>query len=146
SVSRDSGWTWSYSASPFPPISGGQRCVLLRLREGPIFFASFTGERGKSLPMTIVDAKGNRREARGLFAAVSTDGETWEDIRLVSDDGPGRQLETTDGRPFTMSRASAEPGGYLSVCQGLDGVIHLISSRQHYAFNLAWLHARPPAD
>jgi hypothetical protein len=32
----------------------------------------------------------------------------------------------------------------MSVCQSLDGVIHLISSRQHYAFNLKWLMTPPP--
>jgi hypothetical protein len=30
------------------------------------------------------------------------------------------------------------------VCQGLDGVIHLISSTNHYAFNLAWLKSPAP--
>jgi hypothetical protein len=32
----------------------------------------------------------------------------------------------------------------MSVCQGLDGVIHLISSTNHYAFNLAWLKEPAP--
>ena len=41
SISTDMGKTWSYSATEFPPISGGQRLVLLRLKEGPLFFASF---------------------------------------------------------------------------------------------------------
>ena len=40
---------------------------------------------------------------------------------------------------FTLSATSAEPRGYLSICQAANGVIHLISSKQHYAFNLAWL-------
>lgn len=125
SVSADMGRTWTYSASPFPPISGGQRLVLMRLKEGPIFLASF----GES----------------GLYAAVSFDeGVTWPMRRLVTDDGPARQVPGIDGHLFTMSRTQAEPKGYLSVCQGLDGVIHLISSRQHYAFNLAWLKTPPP--
>ena len=38
-----------------------------------------------------------------------------------------------------MSETNAEPRGYLSVCQTADGVIQLISSRQHYAFNLPWV-------
>ena len=41
SLSADMGMTWSYSATEFPPISGGQRLVLTRLQEGPLFFASF---------------------------------------------------------------------------------------------------------
>jgi hypothetical protein len=140
SLSSDMGKSWSYSPSPFPPISGGQRCVLLRLKEGPIFFASFAGERRDPKPMPILDASGKERLVAGLFGAVSFDeGETWPCLRLISDDGPGREVETMDGRPFTMGFSSAEPGGYLAVCQAADGVIHLISSRQHYAFNLAWL-------
>lgn len=63
---------------------------------------------------------------------------------LTSDDGPGRELGTMDGGPFTLSWQSAEPRGYLSVCQSADGVIQLISSRLHYALNLAWLKAQPP--
>jgi hypothetical protein len=96
--------------------------------------------------MEIADAAGAERKVSGLYAALSLDeGETWPVRRLVTDDGPGRQVEGTDGYKFTMSLTSAEPGGYLSVCQAADGVIHLISSRQHYAFNLAWVKSPMPA-
>lgn len=133
------GKTWTYSASPFPPIGGGQRPVLMRLREGPLFFASFAKE------MTIRDAASRERTVTGLFAALSyDDGETWPRIRLVSDDGPDRLIEGTDGRLVTMGLGSAEPRGYLSVCQTADGVVQLISSRQHYAFNLKWLETPSP--
>jgi len=147
SISEDMGKTWTYSASPFPPISGGQRLVLMRLKEGPIFFASFTGSRGEPEYMPITDASGKKRLVTGLFGALSFDeGETWPCVRLISDDGPGREVETMDGRLFTMSFNSAEPGGYMTGCQTDDGVIHIISSRQHYAFNLAWLKTPPPAE
>ncbi len=36
SLSEDNGRTWTYSASEFPPIDGGQRLVLMRLQEGPV--------------------------------------------------------------------------------------------------------------
>jgi formylglycine-generating enzyme required for sulfatase activity len=141
SISADMGRTWTYSASPFQPISGGQRAVLMRLREGPLFFASFAQN------MKITDVSGNRRPVSGLFGALSFDeGETWPIRRLITDDGPGRPVETTDGRPFIMSFSSAEPVGYLAACQAPDGIIHLISSRQHYTFNLAWLMTPPPAE
>jgi formylglycine-generating enzyme required for sulfatase activity len=121
SISGDMGKTWAYSASEFPPISGGQRLVLTRLREGPLFFASFA-------------PKG------GLFGAVSFDeGETWPVKRLITDGQPDHQVERMDGRLFTMGPTNAEPSGYMSVCQTADGVIQLITSREHYAFNLAWL-------
>jgi len=44
---------------------------------------------------------------------------------------------------FTMSAHSAEPRGYLSICQTPDGLIHLISRKQHYGFK-AWLKEPPP--
>ncbi len=50
--------------------------------------------------------------------------------------GPGDQAEGGSG---------AESKGYLSVCQTADGIIHLISSAQHYAFNLAWLKSTVPS-
>ena len=51
-----------------------------------------------------------------------------------------------DGHEFTLGFSSAEDGGYLSICQAVNGVIHLITSRQHYVFNLKWLETRPPAE
>lgn len=147
SLSSDMGKTWTCQTGPFPPISGGQRCVMLRLQEGPILFLSFLGSRREAETHEITDASGAVRPVTGLFAALSFDeGETWSCRRLISDDGPGRELETMDGRPFTVGFSSAEPGGYISVCQSADGLIHLISSRLHYTFNLAWLKAPPPAE
>ncbi len=141
SLSDDRGKTWTYKPSPFQPIGGGQRLVLTRLREGPILLASFANK-----PVPITDASGKQRPITGLYAALShDDGKSWSIGRPICADGPGRQVESMDGRPFTMSWQTAEPRGYLSVCQARNGVIHLISSRQHYAFNLAWLEARPPA-
>ena len=62
--------------------------------------------------------------------------------RLITDGQPDHQVERMDGRLFTMGPTSAEPSGYMSVCQTADGVIQLITSREHYAFNLAWLRAK----
>lgn len=139
SISADGGRTWSYSASPFPPIGGGQRAVLLRLAEGPLFFASFAPK------MTFADAAGTPPEVSGLFAALSFDeGRSWPIRKLITDGGPPREMDGggNTGR-FILSPYSAEPRGYLSVCQDAQGVIHLISSRLHYAFNLAWLKQTP---
>jgi hypothetical protein len=44
-----------------------------------------------------------------------------------------------DNKDFTLSAVSAEPGGYMAATVAPDGVIHLISSWNHYAFNLEWL-------
>jgi hypothetical protein len=67
--------------------------------------------------------------------------------RLITDDGPPRKLDggAWTGE-FTMGFNTAEPKGYLSVCQAADGIIHLISSAWHYAFNIKWLTNPPPAD
>ncbi len=140
SVSNDLGQAWTYAASPFPGLGGGQRLVVLRLREGPILFCSF----GRN--MTITDASGQSRTVSGLFAALSTDeGQTWQIKRAITDDGPPRVVDGggNTGR-FTMSAHSAEPRGYLSICQTPDAIIHLITSKQHYAFNLAWLNTPAP--
>ena len=40
---------------------------------------------------------------------------------------------------FIMSDTQAEPKGYLAITQTPDNMIHLVSSRFHYRFNLAWL-------
>ncbi len=144
SVSSDMGKTWTYSPSPFPPIGGGQRLVLLRLREGPLLFISFANE--NQVPVEIQDAAGNTRTIRGMYAALSRDdGASWTVTRLISEGGPERESQTTNGEPFNLGPVSAEPRGYLSICQGLDGVIHLISSWNHYAFNLKWLETPMPA-
>ncbi len=151
SLSSDMGKSWSYSASPLPPVTSGQRLALIRLKEGPLFLASFTDVRsipgaGESEPMTIEDANGEKRPVRGLYAALSyNEGETWPVRRLITDDGPGRWLVggAWTGR-FRMSRDTAEPRGYLSVTQTPDGVIHLISSALHYELNLAWVEAKMP--
>jgi formylglycine-generating enzyme required for sulfatase activity len=154
SISDDMGKTWEYRDSEFPPISGGQRLALLRLREGPILLLSFTDFRPAALKGTklegilIRDASGTKRRVYGLYAAVSFDeGKTWPVKKLVTPGGPPRQLDGgahTD--IFTLDDTHAETGGYLSARQTPDGVIHLISSAQHYRFNLAWLKTPMPPE
>ena len=39
----------------------------------------------------------------------------------------------------------AESGGYLAAIQTRDGNVQLISSKNHYVFNLAWLKTLPAA-
>ena len=141
SLSNDLGKSWTYSASPFPGIHGGQREVLLRLREGPIMFIGFA-----NLPMPIVDSSNKTFTGMGLFAAVSyNEGETWPIRRLITDGGKGHIVETLDGQLFTMSYDTAEPIGYVSARQSpVDGLIHVVTSRQHYQFNAKWLGTYPP--
>lgn len=120
SRSYDRGVTWEYSSTDFPPIGSGQRLVLKRLAEGPVMLASF-GE-------------------NGLFISLSHDEcKSWSTPRLVS----GQDTRTYDGGAWTgsfvMNEHHAEPKGYLACTQTPDGMIHLLSSRLHYRFNLTWI-------
>lgn len=144
SISSDKGRTWTYSASPFPPINGGQRLVLMRLSEGPILLLSFTdhplrtpeAERG----MLFRRNDGSTFKGYGLFAALSFDeGKTWPVMKLVTD-GKYRLLNGGAWTQFfEMDSTHAEPRGYMAATQSPDGIIHLVSSRIYYAFNLEWL-------
>lgn len=144
SISKDMGKTWTYYASEFPPIDGGQRLVFMRLNEGPLLLISFTdhplrtpeAERGMIFP----DREGNNYRGYGLYAAVSYDeGKTWPVRRLLTD-GITRFL---DGgawtKHFLMDATHAEPCGYMAATQSPDNLIHLVSSHLYYCFNLAWI-------
>ena len=126
SISTDKGKTWTCSASPFPPIGSGQRHVLLRLNEGPILLASFSGP--------------DKRDNAGLFVSISRDeGNSWSAPKLLTD-GKSRTLNGgAHTGTFTMSATQAEPAGYFCGTQTPDGTIHLLSSAVHYRFNLAWV-------
>jgi hypothetical protein len=45
-----------------------------------------------------------------------------------------------------MDETHAEPRGYLAATQTPNGLIHLISSKQYYVFNLAWLKQPMPPE
>ncbi len=147
SISTDMGENWTYSASPFQPIGGGQRCVLLRLEysygerlggtvDSPIFMLSFGSG-------TMLNGEHQLEQCSGMFGTVSYDnGQTWTDKKLISN-LQGSDSVYLDGGGntgwFTMSRTEAEPKGYLSATQTPDGIIHVCSSRLYYAFNLGWI-------
>lgn len=144
SISEDMGKTWRYSASEFPPIDGGQRLVLLRLNEGAILLVSFT-EHPFRTPKTdrgmmFTDVMGHCFQGYGMYAAVSYDeGKTWPIKRLLTD-GVTRFLNGGAWTQFfEMDDRHAEPRGYLAGTQTPDNMIHLITSRFYYKFNLQWL-------
>ena len=144
SISSDLGNTWTYKASPFPPIGGGQRSVLKRLQEGPLLFVAFTSDertKPEANGMTLTDQEGQVLTGHGMYAAVSfDDGKTWPVRKLLT---PG--VGDFDGgawtKQFSATPTRAEHAGYLAATQTPDGMIHLISSRLHYRFNLPWLVA-----
>jgi hypothetical protein len=57
---------------------------------------------------------------------------------LVSD-GSGRRVFTRKNKYYQMARNRSEGNGYLASCQSADGVIHMVSNRVAYAFNVKWL-------
>ena len=142
SLSSDGGKTFTYQDGEFPGVGGSQRLVLMRLREGPLFLAGFA-----DLGIKVTDSSGKQREVRGVYGALSFDeGKTWPHKRLISDDGPGRPIESTGGAQVIMSERNSDYRGYMAGCQGLDGVIHLTTSRSHFAFNKKWLMTPPPPE
>ena len=77
-------------------------------------------------------------------AALSFDeGKSWPVKKLLTD-GKERFL---DGGAWTgyfeMNATNAEPRGYLGMIQTPDNLINLVSSKNHYRFNLAWLLDNP---
>lgn len=114
-------------------VSNTQRPAMLRLKEGSIVLCSFTDQArtpfkersGLTFKTISGDYKGT-----GLYATVSYDeGRTWPDRRLIAPEG----------------KTNADINGYLAITQTRDGRIQLITSKDHYTFNLAWLKSLPPA-
>jgi hypothetical protein len=150
SLSNDQGASWTYEASEFPAVTSVQRPVMIRLKEGPILLCSYTDQWSEFY-------KGNRKglvfknkdgefTGYGLFAAVSYDeGKTWPDRRLITPGGPAREVSTINRGTFTLSDTMAEPQGYLAITQTRDHRIQLLTSKNHYVFNLAWIKAPAPA-
>ena len=99
--------------------------------------------------MEFADINGRSFTGYGMYAALSFDeGQTWP-IRKLLTPGKGDYDGGGNTGKFTATPTHAEPGGYLAATQTPDGIIHLISSRLYYRFNLKWLQtpAIPiPAD
>ncbi len=148
SISADMGKTWQVSASEFPAVSSGQRPAMIRLKEGALLFCSFTDQGrdwGKRKGLVFRDSAGGEFKGYGLFAALSFDeGKTWPVRKLITPGGPERKQPATDHGQFVLSETMAETGGYISLTQSRDTTIHLNTSKNHYAFNLAWLKDPPP--
>jgi hypothetical protein len=139
SISKDKGKTWQYSASPLTAIGGAQRLALIRLQEGPLLIVSFEQE------MTDIVSNGKRTKGVGMYAALSYDeGKTWPVRKLITP-GAGRRVLDAPcnlrwGEAYSvLDKTHSERRGYLTVAQAPDGMIHLLSSGTHYAFNLKWI-------
>jgi formylglycine-generating enzyme required for sulfatase activity len=143
SITQDEGKTWTFSESDVPAISSAQRAVMIRLREGPLLLCSYT-DQGRDWKqrqgLAFKAADGSEFKGYGLFAAVSFDeGKTWPVRRLVTPGGKSRTLPGIDRAVVNFSDTMSEPTGYLAAIQTRDGRVQLVSSKNHYVFNLAWL-------
>jgi hypothetical protein len=143
------GRSWAYSVSELPGVHPGQRETLMRLREGPLMMTGYANTKHDGEvypPLLVTTASGKQRPVLGLYAALSHDeGETWGHRKLISDNSPdGRAVQAMDGEPYTMNKSQSEPNGYTATKQGPDGTIHVITSRNHFAFSLAWLMEPSP--
>ncbi len=148
SFSADGGKTWTHEKTEFPAISSVQRAVLMRLREGALLLCSFTdiSAKAKNPKGLTFRSEGGEFTGAGLFAAVSfDDGKTWPHRRLITPGGEPRTVSGIDRGQFTLSATNAEHNGYLAATQTRDGRIQLISSKNHYVFNLPWVKQLPPA-
>ncbi len=118
----------------------------MRLNEGPLLFCSFTDIAANAKKPNDMDfpSQGVTLHGAGLFAALSYDeGKTWPYKRLVTPGCPERTVGGIDRGIFPLSATRAEPSGYLPAAQTRDGRIQLISSKNHYVFNVAWLRSLP---
>ncbi len=132
---------------PVPSPVEGSNGPALSLSNGPLLLCSFT-DQGRDWKqrkgLTFRAADGSEFTGYGLFAALSFDeGKTWPVRRLLTPGGPARPYPTIDRGIGELSDTLAEHVGYLAATQTRDGNIQLISSKNHYVFNLAWLKALP---
>lgn len=135
SSSVDLGQTFVVEFMDFDSIGRRQRAVVVNIADGPIILCSFAHS------MHLADGSGRLAEGSGLYAAVSyDDGKTWPIKRLVTIPEGTQVLDGGRRRgAITIDRTHAEPEGYLAAVEGRDGTVHLVTSRNHYMFNLAWL-------
>ena len=152
SISNDGAFNWiGPNPSPFPAIHGGQREVMIRLGsiDQPIMLCSFANS-GMKVPCGDDDndtaAMTTSMEITGLFCSISlTEGDSWEYTRSITTDltAKGHSVSGFDGAKFKMSYNSSEPNGYMDATIDDDGYIHLITSMNHYQFNLEYMMMLP---
>ncbi|MCH2176844.1 MAG: glycoside hydrolase [Lentisphaeria bacterium] len=126
-TSTDNGRTWT----PARPISSGSEYTL---RNQPIAGTLMTKNGTLIQPC---DATWDMEGPTAIHISRD-DGKNWPVRKLLT---PGE--DEFDGgawtKEFSTTTTRSEHAGYLSATQTPNGMIHLISSRLHYRFNLPWL-------
>ena len=135
-TSADGGLTWSgvrHDPALVEPICQAS-LIGCTMPDGSLrLLFSNPAHTGKRLDMTV--------------RMSNDEGKTWPVRRLITDDGPSRRVDGGGNTgTFTLSPTTAEPRGYLAATQTPDGLIHLITSKQHYMFNASWIKSPMPAE
>ncbi len=137
SISSNYGMTWNAVACELPPVTFTQRFSMKRLAEGPLAIATFLPDVSK-----LEAHKDTDRELAKLCICISyDDGLTWPVRRILSDDAGDHGVTGMSNGRIYMGPGNSEPTGYVSLVQARDGVIHVLSSINHYAFNLKWVES-----
>ena len=71
----------------------------------------------------------------GIHAAIRR---IWMRIYLMT-------VNKNKGVSLDSDATHSEPRGYMAATQSPDNLIHLVSSRLYYCFNLAWITDGQPA-
>ncbi len=139
SLSENYGKTWTAEATDLPPITYTQRFSMQRLAEGPIALATFLPDPSDVGPQQKTD-----RELAKLCVCLSYDeGKTWPVRRILTDGKPDHGVTGMSGGRIYMGPGNAEPTGYVTLTQARNGLIHVVSSMNHYEFNLKWIESGP---
>ena len=139
SISADYGKTWTAMATELPPITYTQRFSMTRLAEGHLALATFLPDVAKLGPQRSTD-----RELAKLCICISyDDGKTWPTRRILTDERGDHGLTGMSYGRVYMGYGAGEPTAYVTVTQARNGVIHVVSSMNHYAFNLKWAESGP---
>jgi len=137
-VSHDGGKTWSKPIkTPFPALGSNQRPVVLRLKDGRLFFASDWQDRKGRQPIGETH--------HGCFVALSSDdGRTWH-MKSLPDALPHEANAFPNRKDWSRSYGEFGTFGYVSAAQGQDGLIHVVTSMTHpsqeFELNEAWILA-----
>lgn len=137
SISDDYGKTWKAQATELPPVTYTQRFAMTRLKEGPLVLVTFLPDVAHLGPQTSTD-----RELAKLCICISYDeGMTWPVRRVLSNETGDRGITGMSNGRVYLGPGYGEPTAYCSILQARNGVIHVLSSMNHYAFNLKWVES-----
>ena len=139
SISDDYGKTWKAFATELPPVTFTQRFSMKRLAEGHLALATFLPNVAQLGPQQKTD-----RELAKLCICISyDDGKTWPVRRILTYETGDHGITAMSNGRIYMGPGNSEPTAYVSLTQARNGIIHVISSMNHYAFNLKWAESGP---